>query len=168
MNNLNQVLIEGHLCQNPEMKQPIPGTFVCTFIIGVNRSFMAKNGKGPYATETSFFPIHVWGDLAILCEKYLTQGRGVRIVGRLKQERWGLETETPRQRVVIIAEHVEFMPEKKKQEDKVLDEESKAMINANDNFKVSDSSETDVASSCMPNEEQEITETVEDPTQPQE
>lgn len=39
-------------------------------------------------SEVSYFDVEVWFKVAKSCEKYLNKGRGVRIVERLKQDRW--------------------------------------------------------------------------------
>ena len=43
-----------------------------------------------------------------------TKGRGVRVVGRLKQSRWVDAEDKNRAKVSIIAEHIEFKPVFKK------------------------------------------------------
>ena len=53
---------------------------------------------------------HSWNRLAEVCNEYLTKGRGVRIVGRLKQDRWEDQEGKTRAKVHIVAEHVEFKP----------------------------------------------------------
>ena len=48
-----------------------------------------------------------------MCAEHLSKGRGIRVVGRIKQERWeadGPDGYQPRDKVVIVAEHVEFQP----------------------------------------------------------
>jgi single-strand DNA-binding protein len=49
--------------------------------------------------------------LAEVCGEYLKKGRGVRIVGRLAQDRWTDPEGKPRSKVYIVAEHVEFKPQ---------------------------------------------------------
>jgi single-strand DNA-binding protein len=44
------------------------------------------------------------------------KGRGVRVVGRLKQDRWNDANGKQRSKVTIVAEHVEFRPEFKREE----------------------------------------------------
>jgi len=48
--------------------------------------------------------------------EYLKKGRGVRVVGRLKQDRWTDADGKPHSRIFIVAEHVEFRPQFKKQD----------------------------------------------------
>ena len=66
--------------------------------------------------EVSFFDISCWTRLAEVCGEYLKKGRGVRVVGRLKQDRWTDPDGKPHSRILIVAEHVEFKPQFKKQD----------------------------------------------------
>jgi single-strand DNA-binding protein len=43
-----------------------------------------------------------------VCGEYCKKGRGVRVVGRLKQDRWAGPEGQGRSKVSIVAEHVEF------------------------------------------------------------
>ena len=107
MNNLNSILIEGNLTRDPVLRETPKGTPVCSFSVASNRYY--KQG-GESQQEVSFFDVEVWAGLAETCATYLEKGRGVRVVGRLKQDRW-LDTEgKPQSRIKIIAEHVEFKP----------------------------------------------------------
>jgi single-strand DNA-binding protein len=45
------------------------------------------------------------------------KGRGVRVVGRLKQSRWTDTDGKTKSRVSIVAEHVEFRPDLKRGEE---------------------------------------------------
>ena len=111
MNNLNSVLVEGNLTRDPEEFKLAEGTSMTRFSIGVNRYFMNRSKE--YVSEASFFVIITWGKTAENCAKYLKKGRGVRILGRLRQERWTTKENESKDRIVIVAEHVEFQPEKK-------------------------------------------------------
>ena len=61
-----------------------------------------------------------------MCGEYLKKGRGVRVVGRLKQDRWTDADGKGRSRIFIVAEHVEFKPQLKKLDDDGKDGESGA------------------------------------------
>jgi single-strand DNA-binding protein len=54
--------------------------------------------------------------LAENCYNLGRKGRGVRVVGRLKQDRWPGQDGKNHSRVMIVAEHVEFRPEFRKEE----------------------------------------------------
>jgi single-strand DNA-binding protein len=47
----------------------------------------------------------------------LKKGRGVRVVGRLKQDRWTNPEGQGRSKIQIVAEHMEFKPQKGKDGD---------------------------------------------------
>jgi single-strand DNA-binding protein len=74
--------------------------------------------------EVSYFDVTTWTRLAEVCAEYLKKGRGVRVVGRLKQDRWTDPDGKPHSRVEIIAEHVEFKPQKKDGEPAAAEEKA--------------------------------------------
>lgn len=57
-----------------------------------------------------FFEVNTWSLLAEVCGAYLKKSRGVRVVGRQKQNRWTSPEGQGRSKVMIVAEHVEFKP----------------------------------------------------------
>jgi single-strand DNA-binding protein len=65
----------------------------------------------------SFFEVETWAKLAENCNNLGRKGRGVRVVGRLKQERWTGNDGKQHSKIAIVAEHVEFRPEFKKETD---------------------------------------------------
>ena len=111
MNDLNSVLVEGNLTRDPMLANTPKGTPVCNFGVAANRSYRADDQM---QEEVSFFEVEVWSRLAERCNEELAKGRGVRVVGRLKQDRWENKDGEPRQRVKIVAEHVEFKPQWRK------------------------------------------------------
>jgi single-strand DNA-binding protein len=111
MNNLNSILIEGNLVRDPKLRSTPKGTQVCTMSLASNRYYKRESG---FEKEVSFFNIEAWGRLGENAYRVGKKGRGVRVVGRLKQDRWIGADGKPKSRVTIIAEHVEFRPEFKK------------------------------------------------------
>lgn len=108
MNNLNSILIEGNLVRDPLLRSTAKGTPVCTFSLASNRFYKQDTG---FEKEVSFFEVETWAKLAENCQNLGHKGRGVRVVGRLKQERWQGSDGKPRAKIVIVAEHVEFRPD---------------------------------------------------------
>ena len=107
MNNLNSVLIDGNLTKDPALSYTKAGTAVTTFSIAVNRQYRSNDDE--YKEEVAYLEIESWGKTAENCNEFLKKGRGVRVVGRLKQERWE-STGSKHSKIIIIAEHVEFKP----------------------------------------------------------
>jgi single-strand DNA-binding protein len=114
MNNLNSILIEGNLVRDPLLRSTPKGTSVCTFCLASNRFYKQDS---ELEKEVGFFDVETWSKLAESCYNLGHKGRGVRVVGRLKQERWVGSDGKARSKVTIVAEHVEFRPEFKKGED---------------------------------------------------
>jgi len=111
MNNLNSILIEGNIVREPELRTLTKGTPVSTFQIATNRYYKQETGM---EKEVSYFNAETWSKLAEACRDKGSKGRGVRVVGRLKQDRWQDRDGKAQSKIVIVAEHVEFRPEVKK------------------------------------------------------
>jgi single-strand DNA-binding protein len=111
MNNLNSILIEGNLTHDPEYRTTAKGTALCTFTVASNR-YYKKNDS--FEKEVGFFNVETWGKMATAHCNLGSKGRGVRVVGRLKQERWVGTDGKNHSRVVIQAEHIEWRPEIKR------------------------------------------------------
>jgi single-strand DNA-binding protein len=115
MNNLNSILIEGTLTKDAVLKNTAKGTAVCNLSLATNRYYKNENSM---EKEVSFFDVETWSKLAETCGSKGNKGRGVRVVGRLKQDRWNGTDGKAHSKVVIVAEHVEFRPEFKKNKEK--------------------------------------------------
>jgi single-strand DNA-binding protein len=111
MNNLNSVLIEGNLVRDPLYRATVKGTALCTFCLASNRYYRQDT---QVEKEVGFFEVQTWAKVADSCFNQGRKGRGVRVVGRLKQDRWTGTDGKPHSKVSIVAEHVEFRPEFKK------------------------------------------------------
>ena len=138
MNPLNSILLEGNVVKQPELRETAKGTAVCTFSIASNRSYRSE--AGTFDKEVSFFDVEAWGQLAIVCSQQCVKGRGVRVVGRLKQGRWTDTAGKNHSKITIIAEHVELKPVFQKEE-KPDYEGSDEPRNANSIFEENDSEE---------------------------
>jgi single-strand DNA-binding protein len=86
------------------------GIALCTFSIATNRFYKQE---GNMEKETSYFDVESWTKLAEKSRMYGHKGRGVRVVGRLRQNRWTDTDGKTKSRVYIVAEHLEFRPESK-------------------------------------------------------
>lgn len=109
MNNINCLIVEGNITQNVDFKTTTHGYPVCRIPIAVNHVYKKAN-TDEYVDEVSYFDIETFGKLAEICAKFSEKGRGVSVVGRIKQNRWKSEDGKNQSRVTIIAEKVEFKP----------------------------------------------------------
>ena len=112
MNAMNQIIIEGNLVRTPAFKETATGKKVCTMPIAVNRIF--KDTSGKEINEVGYYDIEAWGEkFTDILAKCGFKGRGVRVVGRLKQDRWQDDGGRSHSKVYIVAEHIDFKPTKK-------------------------------------------------------
>lgn len=110
MNQLNQIILEGNLTKPAELVEPAEGFKKAYFTLAVNRWYKDKNGNG--VEEVSFFDVDSFGRMAEFCEKNGSKGRGVRVIGRLKQDRWTDGDGKNRSRIYVVAEQIEYKPVK--------------------------------------------------------
>jgi single-strand DNA-binding protein len=106
MNSLNSIILEGNVVRAPQIRETSRGSQVCSLPIAVNRWY--KSADGTVQEEVSFFDVSSWGDLAAACAENCEKGRGVRVVGRLKQDRWIDQSGKNRSKVYVVADHIEF------------------------------------------------------------
>ncbi|MBP5283338.1 MAG: single-stranded DNA-binding protein [Treponema sp.] len=116
MNGMNQVILEGNVVRAPEFKDTGIGSKLCIMPIAVNRDYKDHNGND--TSEVGYYDVEAWGDkLASVIEKCGFKGRGVRVVGRLKQNRWQNDEGKWNSRIYVVAEHIDFKWMKKKDDE---------------------------------------------------
>lgn len=130
MSNINCLVVEGNVVRQPEFRTTPHGYPICKIPIAVNH-FYKKASGGEYEKEVSFFEVETFGKLAEICAKYSQKGRGMCVIGRIKQNRWKTEEGKNASRVTIIAEKVEFKQrflksETEESEDRATESESAA------------------------------------------
>ena len=76
---MNQLIILGRLCGNPEVTSSTSGTTIARFTLAVDRKF-AKEGQ----QKTDFFQCVAFGKLAEVVEKYLTKGAKIVASGEMR------------------------------------------------------------------------------------
>lgn len=108
MNSLNSILIEGKVHRDAVLSETPKGSKVLAFKINSYRYF--RQADDEIEEEQSYFDIEAWGKLAESGAKQLLMGRGVRIVGRLKEDRWTDNEGKAMRNVKVIAEHIEYKP----------------------------------------------------------
>lgn len=112
MNMLNSIILEGKITKAGTLETQFTDVPQLTCTIAVERGY--KGAKGSNITEVSEFDIITYGVMAKYLDDKKDIGRIIRVVGRLKQTKW-LDGEKECSRVVIVAEHIEFKPFKKKE-----------------------------------------------------
>jgi single-strand DNA-binding protein len=107
---LNKVQIIGHLGRDPEMRYTPSGRPVTTFTVAVSRSWNTVDGERH--SETEWFNIVAWGNLAEICKQYLTKGQQVYIEGRLQTRRWDDKQGTKHTSVEVVANEMMMLSER--------------------------------------------------------
>jgi len=79
-----QLTIVGYLGNDPVMRFTPSGQAVTSFSVAASRSY--TNNSGEKIDETTWFRISVWGPQAESCNQYLSKGRPVLVIGRLRPD----------------------------------------------------------------------------------
>jgi single-strand DNA-binding protein len=98
---LNKVMIIGRLGRDPEMRYTPSGRPVTTFNVVTDRSWNTSDGERH--TETEWFNVVAWGNLAEICKQHLVKGQQVYIEGRLQTRRWEDQEGNKRSAIEIVA-----------------------------------------------------------------
>ena len=106
MNYLNQVILEGNVVSQPEMRMCKNGRAMCTVSIAVDKSY--KDKQGNYVDEVSFFDITVFGPAAERYSQWCSKGRRILVTGRLKQGVYIDKTGQKRSKIAILADRIEL------------------------------------------------------------
>jgi len=83
---LNRVVVIGNLGRDPEMRYTPHGQAVTSFSLAATRRWTTPEGEQKSATD--WFNVIAWGNLAEICNQYLTKGRRAYVEGELRTRRW--------------------------------------------------------------------------------
>ncbi|MBE0681778.1 MAG: single-stranded DNA-binding protein [Anaerolineales bacterium] len=108
---LNKVQIIGHLGKDPEMRYTPSGKPVTTFSVAVSRSWNSADGERH--SETEWFNVVAWGNLAEICKQYLVKGQQVYIEGRLQTRRWDDKEGVKHTSVEIVASEMMMLGDRR-------------------------------------------------------
>jgi len=109
--SLNKVMIIGHLGRDPEMRYTPSGRPVTTFTVATSRSWNTVDGERH--SETEWFNIVAWGNLAEICKQYLTKGQQVYIEGRLQTRKWDDKEGNKHYTTEVVAQEMMMLGERK-------------------------------------------------------
>ena len=100
--DLNQVSLVGNLVRDPELSYTTGGTALCKFAIASNDDY--KDRK-----NVSYIDITVWGKSGESCSKYISKGKRVAIMGKIRQDRWQNDQGQNRSKIGVTANFVQFL-----------------------------------------------------------
>ena len=104
---MQKIFLIGNLCSEPETRTTQSGVSVCTFNIAVNRRFPVNGEK-----VSDFYRINVWRQLGDNCQRYLSKGKKVAIVGELQPRTYEDKNSKARFSLDVTADEVEFLSPK--------------------------------------------------------
>lgn len=102
---MNRFIIVGNLTKDPEEGATPNGTVVSHFSVAVSRRYANADGE----REVDFFPVNVFGKLAENCNRYLTKGKKVAVVGSVQLRRYTDKDGIKKQAIEVVADEVEFL-----------------------------------------------------------
>lgn len=101
---MNRMQIVGRLTADPELRATNSGIQLCTFTVAVNRRSNRE--------EADFFPVTVWREAAVNCNKYLVKGSQVGVCGSIQLRRYEDKEGIKRTAIDLQADEVEFLSSK--------------------------------------------------------
>ena len=104
---MNSLHIIGNLTADPETRTTSDGRDVCNFTVAVNRR---KKVKGQ--PEADFFRVSAWNETGKNCQKYLSKGRKVSVVGPVTARAFTRNDGTVAASLEVMANDVEFLSSK--------------------------------------------------------
>lgn len=104
---MQKIILTGNLCADPETRTTQNGVSVCSFTVAVARRFKADG-----QTVTDFYRCNAWRQLGEQCQKFLTKGRKVAVVGELQPHPYTAKDGTTRVSLDVSADEVEFLSNK--------------------------------------------------------
>lgn len=110
---LNKIMLIGNLGRDPEMNYTPSRVAVTKFSLAVSR--VTKTSTGEKQTETEWFNIIAWRQLAETCSTYLHKGSKVYIEGRLTQRKYTDREGVQRSAIEVTAGEMEMLTPKSAQ-----------------------------------------------------
>lgn len=127
---LNKVMIIGHLGRDPEMRYTPSGRPVTTFSVATSRSWSTTDGERH--TETEWFNVVAWGNLAEICKQHLNKGQQVYIEGRLQTRRWDDSEGVKHTSVEIVASEMMMLGDRRDSNHSTTSDAAEAAEEEND------------------------------------
>lgn len=107
---MNKIVITGNICRTPELRHTESGMAICRFTIANN-----KYVKGEQ--KTTFVNIVTFNKTAENCDRYLSKGSKVGIIGELEIRQFTGNDGQTKYMTEILANEVEFFTTKSQMEE---------------------------------------------------
>lgn len=100
---LNEIILQGRLTDNPELKTTNSGKYVTSFSLAVERDFSTSDEK-----ETDFINIVAWNKTAGFITRYFTKGKQMIVRGSLQVRKYQTQNGENRYATEVVADKVWF------------------------------------------------------------
>lgn len=105
---LNSAILQGRLCNDPELRQTPSGASVCNFRLAVERTYQPKGQE----KQTDFINIVTWRSTAEFVSRYFRKGQLVAVQGSIQTGQYTDRDGNKRTTFDVVADNV-FFAEKK-------------------------------------------------------
>ena len=112
--SINSVCITGNLTRDVEIRATPGGVTIASFTVAVNERHKDQS-TGKLEDKPNFIDCKMFGKRADGVAPYLTKGSKVALSGRLSYSQWEKDGQH-RSKLEVIAEDIEFMGGREKQE----------------------------------------------------
>lgn len=108
---MNSVILIGRLTRDPELSYtPNTQTAACRITLAVDRPKHNGDAQGAdYVRSADFIRITVWGRQAETCDRYLSKGRQIAVMGRIQTGSYKNCNGETVYTTDVVAERVEFL-----------------------------------------------------------
>lgn len=103
-----QTVIVGNVGNDPDLRYTQSGTSVCSFSVAINKSWKDKQ-SGERRTQTTWFKVSAWGQLAETCNTYVKKGMLVMVTGDIDVSAYAGNDGSPRASLELTARDVRFL-----------------------------------------------------------
>lgn len=97
---MNKLIIIGNLVRDPESRSLPTGVNICTFTVAVN---------GRKEDDVQFFRVTTWRQLAENCQRFLSKGKKVAVVGSVRLSIYTTKDGKQGSGLEVNADEVEFL-----------------------------------------------------------
>lgn len=129
---LNKVMIIGNLGHDPELRYTPTNRPVASFSVAAGRNWTTAEGEK--RSQTEWFNVVAWGNLAEICNQYLKKGQQVYIEGRLQTRTWQDEQGNKRSAVEVIASEMLMLSSRGKSDEAETNEAPETYPEGEDEF----------------------------------
>lgn len=105
---INNVVLQGRLTRDPELKTTPSGVSVLTFDIANDRAYSKGTEK-----KTDFYSVVAWRNTAEFIARNFCKGQMIGVTGHLQTSEYTDREGNRRKAVEIVADNVDFMGDKR-------------------------------------------------------